>query len=239
MHRIALVPSLALALALAGALIAVPGLAAAEPTGPGRVPAAHTPTPLTVGARVGGYGFRRPGAVDVTGHVAWDDCRMNGVGMFARRPVGRLFAEAGADLYFAETFPIPTTHDDHAMDRMSGLLTVAIGADLVHTRRFVGYAQLGAGLELTRVSMTKADGEVLRDQRALPLGFVGFGGELRLGARTALGASLRTHVMGHFDHDEQAGPAGAAALATGTADGGLDASPEIAAQGQFYVSYQL
>lgn len=237
---------------LPASLVLVPLLAAAGPTvaaadAPGDAPAptvtataAASPTPITVGARVGGYGFRRPGAVGDHGHVAWDDCRMNGVGVFARRPVGRLFAEAGADLYFAESFPMPPPEAEDEMDRMSGLVTVAIGADLVRTRRVTGYVQLGTGVELTRVAMTMTDGTVARDQRVLPLGFVGVGGEVRLGARTALGASLRTHVMGHFDHGADAHLHGGAALTADTAaDGDLAVSPEIAAQGQFYVSYRL
>ena len=87
--------------ALATATVALaPSPATADPGTDAPVPAATAaaPAPLVVGARVGGYGFRRPGAVDEHGHVAWDDCRMNGLGVFVRRPLGRLFAEAGADL---------------------------------------------------------------------------------------------------------------------------------------------
>lgn len=201
-------------------------------------------SPLTVGARVGGYGFRNPGTVDDHGHVAWDACRMNGLGVFARRPVGRLFAEAGADLYFAESFPMAPAPGDEAIDRVSGLLTVAIGANVVRTRRVSIHAQLGAGLELTRVAMTMATGEVHKDRRALPVGFVGVGGELHLGARTSLGASLRTHVMGYFEHAGWGGGGGGghdhgtAALAE-PAGSSLEVTPELAAQGQFYVSYRL
>ena len=225
------VPSLAVLL-----LAAVP--AAADPTGPTGATATAATRPITVGARVGGYGFRNPGTVDAHGHVAWDDCRMNGVGVFARRPLGRLFTEAGADLYFSESFPMATAAGEDGMDRMSGLLTVAIGADLVRTRHVTGYAQLGTGLELTRVAMTTADGAVHRDQRALPLGFIGVGGEVRLGARTGLGFNLRTHVMGHFGHDGSGQVLDAAATA-GPAAGTISVSPEIAAQGQFYIAYRL
>ena len=102
----------------------------------------------------------------------------------------------------------------------------------------VGYAKPGTGLELTRIAMPAPDGSTAHDQRVLPLGFVGVGGELLLGARTAFGASLRAHVMGHFDHaDDWGAHDHASALATGGSE--LTVSPEIAAQGQFYVSYRL
>ena len=174
----------ALAALVPAVLAALPPPAAADPSGspdgqggPGVTRPADGPAraPFTVGARVGGYGFRNPGTVDDHGHVAWDACRMNGLGVFARRPVGRLFAEAGADLYFAESFPMTPAPGDEAIDRVSGLLTVAIGADVVRTRRVSIHAQLGAGLELTRVAMTMATGEVHKDRRALPVGFVGVG----------------------------------------------------------------
>lgn len=222
-------------------LLLAPSLAAAEPdapAGPGATPAAAPAArQLTVGARVGGYGFRNPGSVDDHGHVAWDDCRMNGVGVFARRPVGRFFAEAGADLYFSESFPMTQTEGAWVEDRISGILTAAVGADIVRTRRVVVNAQAGAGLELTKVAMPGPDG-THRDSRALPLGFVGFGGELRLGARTGLGMNLRTMVMGHFEHVDGWSHDHAAHTA-GTDSGDMPVSPEIAAQGQFYISYRL
>ena len=59
----------------------------------------------TVGACVGGYGFRTPqGATDV--RDGWNDCRMNGIGVFARKDVGFVNVEGGADIYFSESFPM-------------------------------------------------------------------------------------------------------------------------------------
>ncbi len=191
--------------------------------------------PMTVGARVGGYGFRNPDRVDGTGHVAWDECRMNGLGVFVRRGVGRFFAEAGADVYFSEAFPLPTSDDGSGdqQDRLSGLLTVAAGANLVQTKHFVGYAQLGVGLEMTQFRFSHGD-DTLEDRRALPLGFVGIGGELRLGDRTSLGASLRAHVMGNFDAAYEADRD-----VWDPMTNHLTVSPEAAAQGQFYVAYAM
>lgn len=190
--------------------------------------------PITIGARVGGYGFRNPDSVDGAGHVAWDQCRMNGLGVFARRGLGRFFAEGGADVYFSERFPqAPVDAMGESFDRLSGLVTVAAGANLVETKHFVGYAQLGAGLELTQFKFRHGADE-LSDDRALPLGFVGVGGELRVGGRTRLGANLRAHVMGNFTAAYQADRA-----SWDPETNHLEVDPEAAAQGQFYISYAL
>ena len=61
-------------------------------------------------------------------------------------------------------------------------------------------------------------------------------GELRLGARTAIGAGLRAHVMGqfeHYGHDHTATAAGY------DDDDRIPVNPELAAQGLFHVSYRL
>ena len=73
--------------------------ASAEPLGI----STEAPEPsVAFGARIGGYGFRRDGATAFTGK--WDECRMNGVGVFAQKTVrGPLFAEAGLDTYFSMT----------------------------------------------------------------------------------------------------------------------------------------
>jgi hypothetical protein len=53
-------------------------------------------TPYSFGARVGGYGFRRE---EGDRRNAWDECRMNGLGVFgARQLAGPLFVAAGLDL---------------------------------------------------------------------------------------------------------------------------------------------
>ena len=138
-----------------------------------------------VGARVGGYGFRRP-AGETGGGTGWDDCRMNGVGVFAQQglPYG-LFVELGLDAYFAAGAP--------DMDRVSGLTTVAGGARLWPGGRFSPYVNLGLGLELTRVELDDQRGNY-----ALPLGFIGIGGDVRVD-RFRFGASLRVHAMGKIE----------------------------------------
>ncbi|MSP15998.1 MAG: hypothetical protein EXR73_05200 [Myxococcales bacterium] len=181
----------------------------------------------TVGARVGGYGFRQP-ATETGGHTGWEDCRMNGLGLFAQANFLGLFGEAGIDTYFADAFPRSGhAHDASdgaadalAMDRSSTLVSAAVGVRMFPWLPVSPYLQLGAGVELTRVSLPEAG---LEDSRVLPLGFIGVGGDLKVGRRLRLGANLRVHVMGHFEHDGST----------------LEPEPELAAQGQFYVSYTL
>src|SRR5688572_12650926 len=73
-----------------------------------------------LGARVGGYGFRRDG------HEEWTECRMNGFGVFGGRQLrGPLFVEAGIDMYSSLA---PAEATDLPIDRTSGLFSGAIGA---------------------------------------------------------------------------------------------------------------
>jgi hypothetical protein len=176
---------------------------------------------MNVGVRVGGYGFREPAAAG----GGWNDCRMNGIGVFADRALPRgFFVEGGLDAYFADDTVLFHDHgDQHAggMDRVSGLLTVAGGIRFWPEARVSPYVQLGGGLEVTRVRME--DGSGHEQSRVFPLGFFGLGGDVRLG-RVRLGATLRVHAMGHFAHE-----------------GGnfLEAEAELATQGQFHVKVSL
>lgn len=222
-------------------LAALPAVAVADDRPPIPEPApevaATAPAPaLAFGARIGGYGFRRE---DGDRRNAWDECRMNGLGVFGERAIaGPLFVEAGVDLYFSESFPQAPVDTDLPIDRMSGLVTAAIGLRADGPWRTSGYAQLGVGLELTRVSVPYGE-DTITDQQALPAGFLGVGGDVRVGAGTYLGASLRAHVMGNFEYDPEdlemqpgwtSPPAAAEVFA---------ASPDAAAQVQFYVRREL
>jgi hypothetical protein len=188
------------------------------------------------GARVGGYGFRREGG---DRRNAWDECRMNGLGLFGERRLGaNLFVEGGLDLYFSESFPQPPGEADLPIDRMSGLVTAAIGLRVPGPWRTSGYAQLGAGLELTQVSVPYGDGRIT-DALALPAGFLGVGGDVQIGQRTHLGASFRAHVMGNFDYDPADLEMQPGWTRPPAADEVFDPSPDAAAQVQFYVRREL
>jgi hypothetical protein len=196
-------------------------------------PAAADPSVFAFGARVGGYGFRHDNSND------WNECRMNGMGVFGeRRFGGHAFVETGLDLYFTQSFPMATQRTDAPIDRTSGLFTAAIGMRASGPWRTDGYAQVGAGLELTRVSVPYQDSRI-SDQMALPEGFIGVGGDIKIGDKTYLGANLRAHVMGNFNYDPkqlQMQPGWTSPPAASTV---FDPSPQVAAQGQFYVRRDL
>ncbi|MGE0548709.1 MAG: hypothetical protein AB7O24_13530 [Kofleriaceae bacterium] len=203
--------------------------ASAEPTS---VRATPSPEPTyDVGFRVGGYGFRREGS-----SADWTECRMNGVGLFATRTLpGPLFVEAGLDAYTSEG---AAQVGDLPIDRMSGLISVAIGARTNVTSWLRGYLQLGGGVELSRVSVPYGEHETIRDDKAMPEAFFGVGLDFRIARGTYLGAAMRTHVMGNFEYQpgdvEMNKWVGSPASATV-----FDASPDFAAQGQFYVRRDL
>ncbi len=188
----------------------------------------------SVGFRIGGYGFRREGTPSQT--QSWDECRMNGLGLFGNRTVrGPLFVEAGLDTYFSTNQAQPT---DLPIDRQSALVSVAGGVRTQVTSWLRGYAQLGVGLELTRVAVPYGD-STIRDSKALPDGFLGIGGDIRIARGTYVGASMRTLVMGNFDYDPARLQMTNAWVAPPRASDVFAASPSFAAQGQFYVRRDL
>ena len=211
-------------------LLLLSGVAAAEPS---PAVAAAPDSLYTMGVRVGGYGFRREGAGADGG---WDECRMNGVGVFAQRALrGPLFLEAGLDTYFSIGQGQP---NDLPVDRQSALVSVAAGVRTHFTSWLRGYAQVGTGVELARLSVPYGD-STIRDDKAMPEGFFGFGADLRIAHGTYLGAQLRTLVMGNFDYDparlHMTGPW----IASPSAGDVFSATPTLAAQGQFYLRRDL
>ena len=96
---------------------------------------------LGVGARVGGYGFR-----EVNGStLSWNDCRMNGTGLFGTIDLGRhFFGELSADLYHATGSTV-----DSGMDRLSFHTFGAFGAKMLPDEFITPYIQVGGGPEFT------------------------------------------------------------------------------------------
>jgi hypothetical protein len=192
---------------------------------------------IDLGFRVGGYGFRREGD---TSAKSWNECRMNGIGMFASHGLtGPLFLEAGLDAYFSADFPIAGNAGDLPIDRTSGLASLAIGARTNLAPWLRAYVQLGAGVELTRVSVPYETGERIRADKALPEGFFGIGMDLRVARGTYLGASFRMLVMGNFNYDANYLEMSDPWTAKPTPDQVFAASPSLATQGQFYVRRDL
>jgi len=164
------------------------------------------------GARVGGYGFREAAP---EGGTSWEDCRMGGMGLFAeRRLTSLVFLEGGLDQYFAD--------NPELMDRVSTTATVAGGLRMFPGAWVSLHVQLGAGLELTRVAMfdhSRSD--------VLPTAFFGFGADARVYQGLRVGANVRLHGMGHYDHHHT------------TLVEEMEVSPELASQGQVYLRYDL
>jgi hypothetical protein len=183
-----------------------------------------------MGVRVGGYGFRREG------EQIWDECRMNGFGIFGgRKLTGPLFVEAGLDMYGSVGAGQPM---DLPVDRASGLLSTAIGARTQVASWLRGYVQLGGGVELTSVSVPYGD-QKISERKAMPDGFFGVGLDIVFGKKTYGGASFRTHVMGNFDYDPQRLDTSQGWLAAPKSSDVFDASPDVAAQFQFYIRREL
>jgi hypothetical protein len=204
--------------------LAISGAAAADPE----------PDALySFGARVGGYGFRREAGAPSND---WNECRMNGLGVFGQRALpGPLFVEAGVDTYFSIGHGQPS---DLPIDRESALVSVAAG---VHTRFaswLRGYAQLGTGLELARLAVPYGD-TTIRENKAMPEGFIGFGADIRLARGTYAGASLRVLAMGNFRYDPQRLQMANQWVAAPEPSDVFAASPAFASQGQFYLRHDL
>jgi hypothetical protein len=217
-------------LLLALPVVLIPQLAAADT----HVVKQAEPAMYDFGARIGGYGFRREGDNSDEG---WTECQMGGFGVFAsRRLPGPLFIEAGIDAYTSRNEGLPS---DLPISRMSGIASVAGGARTDFTSWLRGFVQLGAGLELTRVSVPYGE-ETIRDTQVMPEGFIGFGLDVRLGKKTYFGMNVRTHAMGNFNYKrDDLEMKEAWGFTTPGEDEVFAPSVDFAAQGQFYIRRDL
>ncbi len=177
---------------------------------------------LGVGARVGGYGFR-----DVTddGHLRWDDCRMNGVGVFGTVDFGKyLFGEISADYYHAIGEVIAA-----GMDWQSLFMLGAAGVRLFPDVIISPFIEAGGGAEWTKITVGGGS-----DVRVLPTGFMGVGGEFDVWD-IGLGTQLRVFAMGEPVHGDA--PGGHARASHMNLDGttAIDIEYQVAGELQFYV----
>jgi len=180
------------------------------------------------GFRVGGYGYRN---TEDPASGEWNDCRMNGLGIFGQRSMSEhLFAEAAVDMYSTAGFPDELASEEQAMDRVSALLSVAGGARVTLFDRLSPYVQLGVGAEVTRARLNG-----LEDRGVYPMGFFGFGGDLRVTRRFYVGMNVRTNVMKHYVHN------GAGSIAAMTEPGhtALQSEYDAAAQAQFFLKLDM
>jgi hypothetical protein len=211
-----------LCVALAALLAPATALAAESDTATER----EGPT-FGVGARVGGYGFR-----EVKGdNLAWNDCRMNGTGMFGTIDIGRyFFGELSADLYHATAAQV-----NGGMDRVSFHTMGALGAKMLPDSWVTPYVQVGGGPEFTRLDV---DGTV--DKRVLPAAFMGVGGELNAG-HFHFGSNIRVFSMGLPAHGH--GEVTQALQPEGSDDhggsDGIEVRHEVAGQMLFFARYHF
>jgi len=210
-------------------LVTLPALAGADPDAEPSVTAITSPVRYSFGVRAGGYGFRNTQHSELG---EWDDCRMEGAGVFAQRSLTRhLFAEVGFDLYTAKDAIATDNMTPGAMDRVSGITTAAGGAR-IPWRWVQPYVQLGLGLEVTRAEMPEHG---LEDRAVVPMGFLGVGAELFATEHLSLGANVRTNVMKHYTH----GGNGHTHDANDPDHAEMTGEFDAAAQGQLFLKYQI
>jgi hypothetical protein len=224
---------LAVVLALAAFGVLAPTSALAGPLF-GEEPARDTAKPPAeqpdrwrpgFGARVGGYGFQSH-----DGSNDWDDCRMNGFGVFGTLDVNRyVFGEAALDFYSADP-----EHLEHGMDRVSTIPTVAGGLRMFPEFVLTPYVQAGAGIEFTRVDLAGG-----RSERVYPLGFIGLGAELNVTHELKLGLNFRMLAAAQAEpaaHGSAHGMTGEPVASDGA---GVPMRFGLAAQGQVLARYAL
>ena len=154
------------------------------------VAAEETPTKhemeLSLGARIGGYGFREVKDAKVN----WDDCRMDGFGLFGALDLTRnLYLETSFEMYHATGKSVAL-----GMDRTSFHTHLTGGARFFREFLIVPSIHAGLGPEYTQITVGEA-------QRSMFLfnGFAGLGGELNLG-RVKLGTHARWLWSGLPEH---------------------------------------
>lgn len=194
----------------------------ANPSGQADASAERDFITLGAGARVGGYGFRD---VDSDGQLRWDDCRMNGVGLFGTVDFGKyLFAELSVDYYHAVGEVI-----DAGMNRQSAFLLAAGGVRLFPEWIISPYLQAGAGPEWTKIEVASTS-----ETHVLPTAFLGVGGELDLWG-LKLGTHVRVFAMAEPVHG--LAPGGHHRAPAYEVDGSrsIELEYEVAGQMQFFV----
>ena len=219
--------TLAAALALVICVIASP--AQADP-----LPVADDTLALSLGARIGGYGFREV----AEGATAWNDCRMDGGGVFGQLDLGKHFySELAFDFYQAHADVVSS-----GMERLSFHSQASAGLRMFPEFWVVPTLHVGAGAEWTKVEMLESGAEM---EDIFPVAFMGLGGELNLLDDLRVGAHVRMMVMSLPLHGE----GGTHAHGVGSAyshvqqglreDAAIPTSYEAAGQAQFFIRYLL
>lgn len=174
---------------------------------------------LGLGARIGGHGFRHVR----NERLSWNDCRMDGAGVFATLDVTKhFFGELSLDFYHATGKTVGS-----GMDRLSLYVLGAVGARFLPDFIVSPYIQAGIGPEWTKLEVGD---HVSSTMLAAP--FLGVGGEINLGA-LKLGGHIRSYAMGLPDHLRVEGEH------SHGADGGMHLRYEAAGQAQFFARWEF
>ncbi len=184
------------------------------------------------GVRVGGYGFRPHDGSS----GKWDDCRMQGLGLFATLDLtDHFFTSLSADLYGAAPEQVAT-----GMDRDSTHALAGVGVRMFPHFYVSPQLELGGGMEWTQVRFHDA-----RSEGIYPVGFLGLGAALHVTPAFELGGSMRVLATTQAVHPEPASPSelgqglGSVQQAlTGEADH-IEMRFGLAAQGQLFARYSL
>lgn len=137
---------------------------------------------IGMGGRVGGYGFRQ---VNEEGNLDFENCRMNGMGIFLTSEFGEhAYSELAVDFYHTIAEP-----QRNGVDRLSVHTTLALGLKFLPHRFISPLVEVGGGVELT-----SAEVYGVRQDAIAPIGFLGIGGELNFGDLKA-GMAIRTNAM--------------------------------------------
>ncbi len=168
-----------------GLVLALSFLSADALAGEATLAATSEPTDywrIGMGGRIGGYGFRQ---VNDEGNLDFENCRMNGTGIFVTSEFGKHgYTEFAVDFY--HTIAEPTRN---GIDRLSVHTTAALGLKFLPDRLISPLIQFGGGAEFT-----SADVYGIHQAAVLPVAFLGAGGELNFGDLKA-GMAIRTNAM--------------------------------------------
>lgn len=173
----------------------------------------------SIGARIGGYGFRQ---LNEQGDaLAWQACRMNGVGVYGDLELPwNAYAQLSGDFYHAIAKSM-----NEGLDRLSFLAEASLGWRLMPEALITPNIHFGGGAEWTWVSVFGRE-----QTRWTPVGFMGLGGEINL-ERLHFGGTIRANAMRLPDYDWRAGG--------GDTERALDWRTEVAGQVLFSVRYDI
>lgn len=229
------------AMCVVGGLVAATGVASAQ-SAPQEAPAAKDTAAESeaypggflrpgFGARVGGYGFRH-----ADGEGVWDNCRMNGVGVFGTLDLDKhVFGEVGLDFYSAA----PETNEQ-GLDRVSTHGTVGVGFRMLPDFIVSPYAELGGGVEWTRIEALQDGETLLADEGAYPVGYIGFGLEFNATDNLKLGGAFRMLATVLPKYGEAQGDGSWKWNdTTVSGEGRIETESDFAAQAQFFLRYAL